>query len=526
MRLKIGSRKSDLARIQAYQVGEALRTVAPNLEIEYDFRESLGDLNQNDPLWKMPAQGVFTADFHKGLIEGRWDLVVHSWKDLPVEATKGTRIAATLPRADSRDLLLVPKNYAKSSFPKKLCVLTSSPRRQHNLQDCLADLLPFSCTEITFRDIRGNILTRVDKLLSGEHGDALVLAKAAVDRILLASRPEFEAARQKILSALELCHWMVLPSSVNPSAAAQGALAVEAANANAPVLELLAKINCMKSYAIVEEERRLHKSFGGGCHQKIGVSLLDHPEGCVYAIRGEPRSGKSIQHFSFSAFDDTPNVYLRENFFLRESERRKKLSDSSTPRRLWPEQGSSPQIFDRESIESVVDFSDFSGYLITRERALPIGFVSHESAVIWTSGIKSWQALARRGIWVHGTLDGLGEATLPMSFAWGADGKKFNWCKFSHEAAPESKELASITTYRLVPRENDTLDLTKYDTFFWMSGSQFLQALAKFPNIRDRNHSCGPGNTLAIIRQELGLNANIGVFVGIEEWRNFYESGK
>src|ERR1700757_1513358 len=99
MKLRIGARRSDLARLQAYQVGAALKRVRRGLEIDYLFKESLGDQNQNDPLWKMPARGVFTEDFVADLREGRTDIVVHSWKDLPTEPREGLALAATLPRA-------------------------------------------------------------------------------------------------------------------------------------------------------------------------------------------------------------------------------------------------------------------------------------------------------------------------------------------------------------------------------------------------------------------------------------------
>src|SRR6185369_17938513 len=103
MRVTIASRRSDLARIQAYQVGETLHNVHPQIAIDYSFHESLGDKNQNDPLWQMPAKGVFTQDFRAGLLRGDFDLVVHSWNDLAIEDDPETEIIATLPRADARD---------------------------------------------------------------------------------------------------------------------------------------------------------------------------------------------------------------------------------------------------------------------------------------------------------------------------------------------------------------------------------------------------------------------------------------
>mgnify|MGYP000952865208 CR=1 FL=1 len=60
MRLKIFSRKSDLARIQALQVGGALKKAHPQVQIEFNFKASWGDKNLDAPLWKTPEKGVFT----------------------------------------------------------------------------------------------------------------------------------------------------------------------------------------------------------------------------------------------------------------------------------------------------------------------------------------------------------------------------------------------------------------------------------------------------------------------------------
>ena len=143
MRVTLASRRSELARIQAYQVGDALRRAHPQTEIDYSFHESLGDRNQNDPLWQMPEKGVFTQDFRAGLLRGDFDLVVHSWKDLAIEDDTATEIAATLPRADARDLLLVPgSRWPEIERTGAMSILTSSPRRSYNLNSFLRTALP------------------------------------------------------------------------------------------------------------------------------------------------------------------------------------------------------------------------------------------------------------------------------------------------------------------------------------------------------------------------------------------------
>src|ERR1041385_1671961 len=245
MRVTIASRRSDLARIQAVQVGETLRAAHPQLDINYSFHESLGDKNLNDPLWKMPEKGVFTQDFREGLLRGDFDLVVHSWKDLAIEIDPETQIVATLPRADARDLLVVRKDrWPEVERTGVMTILTSSPRRAHNLDSFLREALPAKISEIKFENVRGNVPTRVRKLLD-QDVDGLIVAKAALDRLL--------------------------------SAPAQGALAIEISRKRDDLREFIAPLNCADTFRAVEQEREILRSYGGGCHQKIGASVLRRP---------------------------------------------------------------------------------------------------------------------------------------------------------------------------------------------------------------------------------------------------------
>jgi hydroxymethylbilane synthase len=154
MRLVLAARRSDLARIQAFQVGRSLQNAHPQIEIEYSFHESLGDKNQNDPLWQMPEKGVFTQDLRAGLLAGRYDLAVHSWKDLAIEDDGETEIVATLPRADMRDLLLVRRDrWEEIQRSGRITILTSSPRRGYNLQTFLPAALPARIDELIFEPV-------------------------------------------------------------------------------------------------------------------------------------------------------------------------------------------------------------------------------------------------------------------------------------------------------------------------------------------------------------------------------------
>ena len=95
-KVRIISRKSHLAQIQAEIVGNKIIEQFPNIEIEYIHKETQGDIDLNTPLSEMPEIGVFTNDIRNELINLNADLAVHSWKDLPVEMEPGTEISATL----------------------------------------------------------------------------------------------------------------------------------------------------------------------------------------------------------------------------------------------------------------------------------------------------------------------------------------------------------------------------------------------------------------------------------------------
>ena len=110
---------------------------------QYVFKEAPGDVNLKDPLWKMPEMGVFTSFLRRYLVSREIDLVVHSWKDLPIEKDEFTEIVGTLPRADPRDLLLISKTALADAYKTgTLIVLSSSPRRKHNLPDFLRKSIP------------------------------------------------------------------------------------------------------------------------------------------------------------------------------------------------------------------------------------------------------------------------------------------------------------------------------------------------------------------------------------------------
>ncbi len=489
MRLVLAARRSELARIQAFQVGCTLENLNPNIKIEYSFHESLGDKNQNDPLWQMPEKGVFTQDLREGLLAGRYDLAVHSWKDLAIEDDGETEIVATLPRADVRDLLLVRADrWEKARKTGRMTILTSSPRRSYNLRTFLPAALPARIDELIFEPVRGNVPTRVHKMWN-PGADGLIVAKAALDRLLEAPQEEFAATKTELRQFLSQCRWMVLPLAANPTAAAQGALAVEIKSGRPAVRELFATINSADAFETIVREREILRSYGGGCHQRIGTSVLRRPYGEITFLRGLTDDGVVLKEVSLRPSHPRPPKIAKEL--------------------MWPSTAADSDWFKRERVPATIPNSPL---WVAKADALTAGATVSDSQIVWTAGSKTWLKLVSRGIWVNGSADGLGEQEDARieTLAGGA----VNWTKLTHADAPSENGMRALATYRLIPKADaPNIEGKKY--FFWSSGLAFERALSLNPSLKSMTHFCGPGNTQKALERN-GVEAH--VFLSHEQW--------
>ena len=492
--LKILSRKSPLARIQALLIAERISKSFPDIDILHLYKNTLGDEDLTTPLNKMPDIGVFTNDMRNDLLNEVADIAVHSWKDLPVDLEEGTEIIGTLDRADMRDMIFLKKD---SIGKKGLTILSSSPRREKNLSTFLPTALPFK-SKIKFKDIRGNIHTRLTKLIEGSD-DGLVVAKAAIDRFLQNKNGEFEKDKKSLLDMQKNLRWMVLPLSQNPCAAAQGALAIEARKDDESVKEIISTISNQETFNSVEVERTILKSYGGGCHQKIGVSHEILGAGTLMTIRGETEAGEDLSERSLSN-----NV---ENYF-----------DSLNQTNYFPKNRNEQKFFERkpilDSIEVLKNLKN-KGIYVSRSNAIQSAGLIDDSNIIWTSGIDTWKSLAKKGYWVNGTSDSLGENNSPEESIF----QKVDWIKVSHkDNLNENKSV--IATYELSP-----LDVSKRllecDYFYWMSASSFELALKKYPELKGRNHACGLGKTFELIEKTV---PNVCAFLDFDSWNEAIRS--
>ncbi len=243
----IASRRSPLAQAQAQTIGQMLALVNAGLEVQYRWIESEGDRLVDASLADAGGKGLFARAVEQAVLNGRADVAVHSLKDLPTdEVTKGLVIAAVPAREDARDCLISRHQGGIDGLPQGGVVGTASPRRAAQLKRVRPDL--------QIQLIRGNIETRLRKVLEDGLYDATLLAVAGLRRAGLG---------QHATRAID-------PSVVLP-AAGQGALAVQCRAADHTTLTRCLPLNDAWTAAAVHGERRIVASLQGDCHSAIAA---------------------------------------------------------------------------------------------------------------------------------------------------------------------------------------------------------------------------------------------------------------
>ena len=158
----------------------------------------------------------------------------------------------------------------------------------------------------------------------------------------------------------------------------------------------------------------------------------------------------------------------------------------------------------RQEKRSYVRPSGVYAHFVARAKAVPEPEAFDPCKdVVWVSGRKTWEELAGRGIWVHGSSESLGEKEdRRIDLLAGS----LSWLKWTHRGAPHSSEMKKVATYELVPKDfvKDISDLRTYRALYWRSGSQFQRAVEKQPELlMECEHFCGPGNTFTIVSEML-----------------------
>lgn len=282
--LRLGSRGSKLALIQAESVAKLLQQAHPELQVEIVRIKTSGDRDQSSSLARMSSVGVFTKAIETALLGGEIDVAVHSAKDLPAQMTEGLLLGAVPERAACEDLLISAAGHTLDSLPDGARVGTGSPRRRA--------LLLNRRTDLVIKDIRGNLDTRLAKLDAGDY-DALVLARAGLQRLGI----EPQTAN-------------LLPPEEFIPAPGQGFLAVQSRDYDTHTNELLCKIDDTTAHRCLEAERLLMTDLGAGCAAAVGIWAQIKAEKLLLRAAVLDVDGKRRVEASGSAEMSTPVTEL------------------------------------------------------------------------------------------------------------------------------------------------------------------------------------------------------------------------
>jgi hydroxymethylbilane synthase len=242
--LRIGTRGSALALWQANHFRDALKKTC-GLDSEIVVIKTSGDQNVAMVAQQIGVIGIFTKELEESLLDGRADLAVHSMKDVPTEFSAHCRIATIFKREDPRDALVSHRGETLAELPLGSKIGTSSLRRTSQLRLFRSDF--------QIAELRGNVDTRLRKVAAGEY-DAIVLAKAGIDRLGLSSRIT-----------------EVLSPDVMLSAVGQGALGVEFCEPRREEFKVLDLLMDQDTMRALKAERALLAEVQGGCRLPLGA---------------------------------------------------------------------------------------------------------------------------------------------------------------------------------------------------------------------------------------------------------------
>ena len=246
MKIRIGTRQSRLAMAQTNIVRDLISSVFPHIETEIVLIATKGDKIKDIPLSQIGGRGVFAGELEKALQDGRIDIAVHSAKDLPVRLGEGLEISGTPVRGNPGDVILTRKGEKPDRMASPV-IGTGSMRRKAFAGKYYPSAV--------FREIRGNIDTRIQKLLDGQY-DAIILAAAGLERLGIYESNDYDV--------MEFDCGDFLP------APCQGIIAVES-RVGSEVSQAMGKISSSDTLICFEAERQVLRLLDSGCSSPVGA---------------------------------------------------------------------------------------------------------------------------------------------------------------------------------------------------------------------------------------------------------------
>ncbi len=249
--IRIGSRKSQLALVQTHWVQAQLQKAFPDRTFEVHTMSTQGDKILDVALAKIGDKGLFTKELEVGMLNQDIDFAVHSLKDLPTRLPEGLMLGCVTDRENPADALVVHEKHKGKqldTLPEGAVIGTSSLRRLAQLRHHFP--------HFAFKDVRGNVITRLAKLDAGEY-DGLILAVAGLERLDLGDRVD-----------------QVIPAEISLHAVGQGALGIECRSDDAEILTILKALQHQPTADRCYAERAFLRELEGGCQVPIGVNTI------------------------------------------------------------------------------------------------------------------------------------------------------------------------------------------------------------------------------------------------------------
>jgi hydroxymethylbilane synthase len=247
--IRIASRKSQLALVQTHWVQAELQKHFPDRTFEVEMMSTQGDKILDVPLAKIGDKGLFTKELEVKILDRSADLAVHSLKDLPTNLPEGLMLGCITERENPADALVVNAKHAGAqlqTLPAGAVIGTSSLRRLAQLRHHFP--------HFAFKDVRGNVNTRLAKLDAGEY-DALILAAAGLQRLDFSDRIH-----------------QLIPAELSLHAVGQGALGIECRTEDPEVLAVVRSLQHQPTAYRCYAERAFLRELEGGCQVPIGVN--------------------------------------------------------------------------------------------------------------------------------------------------------------------------------------------------------------------------------------------------------------
>ncbi|KAG9314744.1 porphobilinogen deaminase [Chiua virens] len=337
----VGSRQSELAKIQTNIVVQKLADKFPSYTFETRFNETEGDKNQSQALFLLGGKALWTRGLEELLADKQVDMLVHSLKDVPTDLPGEFKIGAILEREACVDSLVMKAGSpykGLEALPAGSRIGTSSVRRSAQIKNYLKN--HHKELEMSFKDVRGNLNTRLKKLDATEEDDAydaLILAKAGLVRLGWSHRATEDLAPPILYHAVS-----------------QGALAVEIrTDASKEVFELCEALTHQRTQWMCLAERAMLRTLEGGCSVPVGVNtkltqVVEGKErltsgesklesgvleitGCVTSLDGERQFVKTIEE-RVTSTTEAAEVGKRIGQILLESGAREVLEEIKADR--------------------------------------------------------------------------------------------------------------------------------------------------------------------------------------------------